>query len=251
MADTERKPALYERKFLDCKALDIDTGKRRVKIAVASVENKDRDKDVFNPKAFDKTIKERGPAGTNELWHLLDHDKTMFSALSKFTEVGRTGPYLYGLSQYKDSYAWREVAWPLYEGGDLTQHSIGFNTVKSAQRSDYREIIEANMWEGSAVLWGANPNTPTLETFKSMTAEELADKGISRIERIIKALKLEKYEDDTHKSLLIIELKQLQSYIEEITKKQTTFEPSGEDTSKPVLGELFNALNSINKTFKN
>lgn len=239
----------YDRKFISAKTLDLDPQTRRVKIAIASTENIDRDKDAFNPVAFEKTIKERGPAGTNEIWHLLDHDKTSFSALSKFAELGKQGPYIYGVSQYKDSFAWREVAWPLYEAGDFTQHSVGFTTIKSLQRDNYREIMEVALWEGSAVLWGANASTPTMNVYKSMSFEEIQQDGLSRIERIIKALKVGKYEDESHKSLLIIELKQLQNSIENIAQK-ATLQPSENDTIKPDLSELFSVLNNINNTFQ-
>lgn len=241
----------YERVYISHKTLDIDTGQRQVKVAIASLETKDRDRDVFTKDAFDKTLKERGPVGTNEIWHLLDHDKTSFSALSKFKEMGKDSGFVYGVSQYKDSYAWREVAWPLYEAGDFTNHSVGFTTIKSQPREGFREIQEVALWEGSAVLWGANPNTPTMNVYKSMSFEDLQIDGFSRVERIIKALKLGKYEDDSHKSLLIIELKQLQNTIEEIALKASTVQPSEKDTKQPEnLGELFNAIKNINQAIQ-
>ena len=43
--------------------------------------------------------------GTNEIWHLLDHTRTSFSALSKFEELGRQGKYIVGVSAFKNSFA--------------------------------------------------------------------------------------------------------------------------------------------------
>ena len=159
----------YQKKYNTCKTLDIDTSQRQVKIAIAEMETIDRDNEVFDPKAFNKTLKEQGPDGSNEIWHLLDHDNNSFSALSKFKEIGVTGKYVYGVSQYKDSFAWREVAWPLYEAGDFNQHSVGFvplNKVK--QKEGHTVITDVRLLEGSAVLWGAQPNTPVLGIQKAI-----------------------------------------------------------------------------------
>jgi HK97 family phage prohead protease len=228
----------YEKKILDCKALDIDTSKRQVKIAFAKVDDLDRDEDIFDPSAFTKSIKENGPQGSNEIWHLLDHKGNSFSALSKFMEVGMDGQYLYGVSKYKDSFAWREVAWPLYESGDFTQHSIGFTTTKDAKNDDgYRVIKEARIYEGSAVLWGANPNTPVMELIKSEFDEELDEYEmmIARFERAIKRLKEDKFSDG-NKSLLLIELLQLQNnFISQKLQKAT--KPDAVTAQKSTLPE--------------
>jgi phage head maturation protease len=206
----------FEKKIINCKALDIDTKKKSVKIAIGETESIDRDKDIIVPTAAVKTMKERGPEGTNEIWHLLDHTPKSFSALSKFSEMSMTGKYISGVSMYKDSFAWREVAWPLYESGDFTQHSIGFEVVKSQDRKGYREIQEITLYEGSAVLWGANPHTPTLAVMKSLGIDPAKDDLISRIERLAKGLKTGQYEDDSHKSLIIIELQQIKQDVFDI-----------------------------------
>lgn len=235
--------AFYEKKYLTCKTLDVDTSKRQVKIAIGETESVDHDGDLIIPTAAVKTIKERGPSGTNEIWHLLDHTSKSFSALSKFSEMGMYEKYIGGVSKYKDSFAWREVAWPLYESGDFTQHSIGFTTVKSQQREGYREIQEITLYEGSAVLWGANSNTPTLAVLKSLGIDPAKDDLISKVERMTKALSLGKYEDESHKSLLIIELQQIKQGISEIIKST---EPQEKGTQPEDLKEYFEALTIFN-----
>lgn len=205
------------KKYFNLKALDVDSKTRRVKVAISEVESLDKDNDVFEPSAFDKTMKERGPQGSDEIWHLLDHDKTSFSALSKFTELGREGNKIAGVSLYKNSFAWREVAWPIYEAGEFNQHSVGFQTVKQEfnKAAGYNVIKEVMLYEGSAVLWGANPNTPTMQLVKSlMDAEE--DREITaaeKIDEIIKSLKKGRF-DEERQSLLVIELKRLQGMCE-------------------------------------
>lgn len=216
MNDVGRK--YFERKIINVKALDIDTAKKSVKIAIGETETIDYDKDLIVPTAAIKSMKENGPEGSNEIWHLLDHTAKSFSALSKFSEMGMTGKYISGVSLYKDSFAWREVAWPLYESGDFTQHSIGFRTVKSQDKKDYREIQEIQLFEGSAVLWGANPHTPTLAVMKSLGIDPDKDDLISRIERLTKGLNTGQYEDESHKSLIIIELQQIKQDVHDIIK---------------------------------
>ena len=207
----------YQKKYNSCKTLDVDTVSKSVKVAIAELETVDRDNEVFDPKAFNKTLKENGPTGTNEIWHLLDHDKNSFSALSKFKEVGVDGKYVFGVSQYKDSFAWREVAWPLYEGGDFTQHSVGFVSLSSVKAKEgHRIITNVRLMEGSAVLWGANPNTPTMQVSKAikdlfddadLSTEEIID---SKFEKLIKRITDDKYSEN-NKNLLLIELMRLQA----------------------------------------
>ena len=236
--------SFYKRKYLDCKTLDIDTSKRQVKIAIAETETKDYDGDIILPTAAVKTIKERGPQGTNEIWHLLDHTGKSFSALSKFSEMGIDGKYIYGVSNYKDSFAWREVAWPLYESGDFTQHSIGFQTIDEKQMDGYNEIREIKLFEGSAVLWGANPNTPLLAISKAMGFDAKNEDIFSQINRIVKGVKMVNIEDDSHKELIVIELEQLKQDILNIQKNTEPAKPI-----QPFSEEL--KLIEILTTFKN
>lgn len=215
----------YQIKTIDSVALDIDTERRKVKVAIASMGNLDRDGDIIATGAFTKTIAERGPSGANEVWHLLDHRASLQTALSKAEEVGIQGDLLYLVSSYRDTFAWREIAWPLYEKGDITQHSIGFSVVNQTKRKDYNEITEVALWEGSAVLWGANPNTPTLEVAKSFGITKENDDLPVRIERMEKALKSDKFDEDV-RSLLLIELRQIKSlYEKETTQPDNTTEP--------------------------
>lgn len=244
-----------DKKKFNLKALDVDQKKKQVKVAIAQVEDIDRDNDVFDPSAFDKTIKENGPKGSNEIWHLLDHTPRSFSALGKFSELGREGKYITGVSNYKESFAWREVAWPLYEAGDINQHSVGFETLvdeKSKDDNGPRIIKQVKLYEGSAVMWGAQPDTPTMAVVKSlMNLEDDRDITASeKIEEMIKKLKQERKgfnEEDF--SLFIIELKRLQTLFEQkrvveiFTEQKTpqleTTEPGHiEDVKKPTLPDV-------------
>lgn len=248
MSKWKNKDKSFSQKYYNLKALDVDTHTKRVKVAIAELESIDRDNDVFDPSAFDKTIKENGPKGTNEIWHLLDHSQKTFSGLGKFSELGRDGKYITGVSNYKDSFAWREVAWPLYEAGDITQHSVGFETLDEIEpKSDGgpRIIKSVRLYEGSAVLWGANPNTPTMEVVKRLMNND-DDEDITaseKIDQIIRKIKNQKRgftEEDS--SLLIIELKYLQKIFDSgriadifrgpLTSKDTPGAPETDDSQE-------------------
>ena len=240
-----------QKKIFDLKAIDVDASQRYVEFAFAETSKVDRDNDVFDQSAFLKSINERGPNGTNEIWHLLDHKANTFSALSKMSEVYMKGTYLAGKSFYRNTFAWREVAWPLYEAGDITQHSIGFEITDSEQKDGYRIIKQAAIWEGSAVLWGAQPDTPTMQVVKGILNME-DDRDITaaeKIDEIMKAMKKGRFDDD--KSLLMIELKRLQTMFDQkqiiplITGNSTM--PVA-DTTLP--GEIKGAFDTIINSLK-
>jgi uncharacterized protein len=215
------------RKIYDLKALDVDTKNRKVKVGISRMGNEDLDKDIIELAAFNKTILEKGPKGSNSIWHLTDHGwRIADSALSKYEELAVQGDLLAGVAPYRDTWLWREVAWPLYEAGDITQHSIGFQIIKSRknEQTGIRVIEEVDLYEGSAVLWGANPETPTMEVIKSQVLAK-KESFEDRVEWICKAVKSGKYKED--ETLLILELKQLED-LHKISRKGT--QPEGDST---------------------
>jgi HK97 family phage prohead protease len=194
--------------------LDVDTAKRSVKVAISQMDSIDRDEDMIVKGAFNKTIKEKGPKGSNEIWHLTDHKASLLNALGKFKELYVDGDKLVGISTYKDTALWRDVMWPLYDSGDVDQHSIGFTVMKSSKTNvdgkSVRAITEVALWEGSAVLWGANPNTPTLSVAKTMGVYSENDNYTDRFDKIIQALASDRVDTDL-KELFRIELLQLKT----------------------------------------
>jgi len=221
------------RKIIDSKALDIDTKNRKVKVAISRMGNPDKDNDIIDHRAFDLTIASKGPGGTNEVWHLTDHGwRIADSALSKYDELSVQGDMLVGVAPYRDTFLWREVAWPLYEAGDITQHSIGFRVVKQEIKEGAPRLIkEVELFEGSAVLWGANPQTPTLDIVKSHL-ENKRESFEERIDWIVKSIKAGKYRDE--ESLLILELKQLDD-IYNISRKGSSTRESDKDAQKLMM----------------
>jgi len=157
--------------------LDVDDTSRRVKVAWNRVGVMDLDKDIIEGTAFDKTIKERGPQGVALIWHLTDHRASLKDAVGKPSEIGVKDNYLYAITDIPKT-TWGNDVLEFYKTGHINQHSIGFSTIKREVFNDddwskrYTVIKEVKLYEGSAVLWGANPFTPTLTVGKSLTPEE-------------------------------------------------------------------------------
>jgi HK97 family phage prohead protease len=228
---------MLERKIIDSKALDIDTTNRKVKVAISRMGAEDRDKDIIERGAYNMTILAKGPKGTNEIWHLTDHGwRIADSALSKYQELGVENDYLYGVAPYRDSWLWREVAWPLYEAGDITQHSVGFQIVRSErnEQTGIRIIKEIELWEGSAVLWGAQPDTPVMDLVKSHF-ENRKESYEDRVNWIIKAIKKGKYQGEDE-SLLILELRELEGLNKTLNREGSPTPEKAMDAQKLALG---------------
>ena len=168
--------SLYEIKNVSDSVLDVDDNSRKVKVAISEMGSLDLDNDVIDSGAYTKTLKERGPQGANLIWHLTDHNPSIKTAIGKFSELYIEGNKLVGVTDIPNT-SWGNDMLEFYKTGHINQHSIGFRTIKrepvNAGKSDeYNLIKEVLLYEGSAVLWGANPNTPTLSAGKSATKEE-------------------------------------------------------------------------------
>jgi hypothetical protein len=126
----------------------------------------------------------------------------------------------------------------LYKEGHITEHSIGFQTIKSQAKSGYNEINEIKLFEGSSVLWGANANTPTVGV-KSQVKSVLVDE----MGKTIKSLRNGHFTDETFE-LLELKLKQLQQYLAEMEDEESVDleeqpqKPMDEDFVSPEVEAL-------------
>jgi hypothetical protein len=242
-----------ENKSYNDMILDIEPESRTVKACWSRIGNVDLDNDIIVAEAFTKTIKERGPKGKNMIWSLVDHKADMAHTLGKPKELYIEGDMLVAVTDLIETEC-GEDAIKLYEAGLINQHSIGFSTLKSDvnQKTGVRTITELKLYEGSAVLWGANPETPTLG-FKGEFKETKENLSI-RLENLIKAFRGGSFTDDTF-ALMEIQIKQIQAELLslEITETITQSEPSIEPT--PVVEEKNNeevlkAIKQFNNLFK-
>ena len=223
---------------------DVDKESRKVKAVWARMSNVDLDNDIISPAAFTKTINERGPQGKNLIWSLVDHKTSMKYALGKPKELYVEGDALIAVTEVIETEMGEDML-KLYEAGLINQHSIGFSTIKSEMDNStgIRTITELMLYEGSAVLWAANPETPTISIYKGMDAEVVKETLNGRLEKLIKAFKHGTFTDETF-SLLEIEIKQIQTAINEITTQPAAKAVEPESTVVLV------ALKQLNNRFK-
>jgi HK97 family phage prohead protease len=180
---------------------DVDTERGTVSGYFSAFNNQDSDEDIIPPGAYAKTIQEVGPNSAHpRVKHLLDHDTRKGVAKILSLEEDSIG------LRY-DSKAGRHTNGRdfllMCQDGIITEHSVGFDTVKSepnssSQSGQGRILKELKLWEGSSLqAWGANPNTPVLGA-KSMTPAQrdtLLGEYMDRLLVLTKALK-GAYSDD-------------------------------------------------------
>jgi HK97 family phage prohead protease len=243
----------YTLKSADGTIIDIAPETRTVKACWSRIGNLDLDNDIIIASAFTKTIAERGPLGKNMVWSLVDHRADMAHTLGKPKELYIEGDMLIAVTDLVETEC-GEDAIKLYEAGLINQHSIGFSTIKSEYDSQtgVRTITELKLYEGSAVLWGANPETPTLG-FKGEyknTKETLS----LRLENLIKAFRGGTFTDDTF-ALMEIQIKQIQAELVALEVAETITQPAEAVEPTPAVEEASNeevlkAIKQFNNLFK-
>jgi hypothetical protein len=227
---------------------DVDLKNRIVTGYASSFGNKDFDEDIMMPGCYTKSINERGPQGTNEIFMLNQHNWAQ--PLGKPTVLREDQKGLYYECPVNIECGYANDALVLMDAGLVVQNSVGFQTVKATlvqpdvqdYNTWYREIQEVKLYEYSCVTLGANPDTPFMG-FKSMTANEISDQvGI-----MMKLLRNGTLKDETF-ALLEIAIKQYGSQLYELGKKSLVeTEPpiDTQDTKKPV--SLFAGLATNNQ----
>jgi HK97 family phage prohead protease len=246
----------YEVKNFDNRAtdfkdapFDVDDKSRRVKIALNKAGVKDHDKDIIEETAYDKTIKERGPKGKGLIWHLTDHWPSLKHAVGRFKELFMENRYLVGVTDIPNT-SWGNDVLEFYKTGHINQHSIGFSTVKreivNEDKPDVRHTIikEVMLYEGSAVLWGANEFTPTIEVGKSLTIEEATSEYEKTLKEVNSITKLFRTGHLSDESFELLELK-LQQLTDKLQHLFTTL-PAQKAVEPDLKGVFNNFINTLN-----
>lgn len=180
---------------------DIDTTGRVLSIYWSSFDNKDRDGDVIVKGAFSKTIREQGPQGLGEQWFIKFHNPDM--PLATPFELTEDNYGLLARIKMPNTDPANETL-TLYQDGHYKHQSIGFQPIRQQKRDNYNEISEIKLYEGSVVLWAANPSAKFVDIKSFMSPKEITDE----LELTIKGLRNGKYKDDTF-ALLEIKMRQL------------------------------------------
>jgi HK97 family phage prohead protease len=166
---------LFQTKNIELSVKDVDTAGRRVKMALSRFNNVDSDGDIILRGAFAKSIQERGADSTSnrKIKFLRYHD--FEHQIGKFISLEESADYLIGYAELGRSTKGND-AFLDYQDGIITEHSIGFQTIndKIEVREDGTQILkEVILWEGSAVTFGANSETPLLSVSKGNSKEYL------------------------------------------------------------------------------
>lgn len=242
---------LIEYKSIHSEIKDVDTVSKTVTGYFSAFGNKDFDNDVILKGAFAKSIRERGPMGSNEIFYLNQHIWAQPLGKPKVLIEDEKGLY-FEANVAETSYGKDLLI--LYAAGLVKEHSIGFVTMKENwvkpngewDNDSYREITEVKLYEGSAVTLGSNNQTP-FTGFKSKGYKYSQKESESMISKIVKLMRNGNLTDETFIQLEIA-LKQLQRYSYELGKESLSeSEPEEKATQKedkPILVD-------VDKVFEN
>jgi len=214
---------------------DIDTRLGIVTGYFSVFGNKDSDEDIIMPGAFTKTLQEN----YRRIKHLYQHDTWRPLSATKNNNLVLTQDN-YGLHFVStiSKTSWGKDAIQLYVDGVIDEQSIGFETVKSNDKGDYREITEVKLWEGSAVTFAANDLAITTDV-KSLDKDWL----FKRMDSVAKAIRNGKYENEDIFDSLEFYLKQLQKLIYNLTQDT---KPPVQDTLPDVRDAIKSFTQSLN-----
>ena len=187
--------------------------------------NVDSDGDIIKAGAFAKTVKEQGPNSAQpRIKHLMNHNPSM--PLGKLLSLKEDSTGLVYESQV-GTHALGQDFIKMVESGLITEHSIGYKTIKRNQLQDYSgyqrnpskgmfEITEAKLFEGSSLTaWGANPLTPLTGLKNAVNIDNIISQQIA-IEKFCK----DSTATDETIEMLLLHSKQLSQYILDIKVNQ-------------------------------
>ena len=215
----------YKNLLIPASFKDADSKKGIVTGYFSKFDNVDSDGDIIRKGAFTKTIRENGPKSAQpRIKHLMNHSPSL--PLGKILELKEDTEGLSYESQVGTHSLGQDFI-KMVESGLITEHSIGYRTIKRNQLQDYAgymknpskgwfELTELQLMEGSSLTaWGANSLTPITGL-----------KGVADIDTIIEQQKaMEKFCKDSTATdetieMLLLHSKQLSQYILDIKANQ-------------------------------
>lgn len=215
----------YKDTTLPASFKDADIKKGIVTGYFSRFGNVDSDGDIIKAGAFAKTVKEQGPKSAQpRIKHLMNHNPSM--PLGKILDLKEDGSGLLYESQV-GTHALGQDFIKMVESGLITEHSIGYRTIKRNQIQDYAgyqknptkgmfEITEAKLFEGSSLTaWGANPLTPLTGLKNAVNIDSVISQQVA-IEKFCK----DSTATDETIEMLLLHSKQLSQYILDIKANQ-------------------------------
>ena len=242
----------YKNTFLAAQVKDVDQKQGIVSGYFSAFNNVDADGDIIRSGAFTKTIRENGPGSSKpRIKHLMNHDVNQVPGVLQVLKEDSTGLYY---ESKAGTHTLGQDYIKMVESGIITEHSIGFRTVKRNQLQDYEgyksnpsggwfEITEVKLWEGSSLTgWGANENTP-ITGLKGLSIDQQLQKMLERSNALEKFCRNTTASDETIE-LLLIEQKQLTQLIIDLQKQIT--QPV-EETTVPI-SDIKNLIHQFTKS---
>ena len=207
-----------ELKTCNIEIKDLDIAGRMVQAYYSNYDSIDSDGDVIVKGIYNKSIKERGPGSDKpRIKHLFNH----WDAAGEIKELGEDDQGGWFVSKLGRHTVGRDTLL-MYEDGIITEHSHGFEIIKSTNETregkDIRVLQEGILWEASSLdKWGANMNTG----LKSKDDVRIWEK---RMDKLIKALRKGEYTDETME-IFEIQLMQIKAILAD-------FKPGVQSTPK-------------------
>lgn len=183
----------YGVKGIDLTIKDFDEGSRKVAMYLSKFDLMDSDADIIRRGAFSKSITERGPNSMSNRKIAFLRYHNWEKPIGKFLELAEDDLGLYAVAKLSTSTDGMD-ALADYKDGIIREHSIGFRYIQDKIKyvdmgeDSYFEVTEVQLYEGSAVTFGANEFTNTVEVAKAEQKVDLALKIHDEINIIGKAL---------------------------------------------------------------
>ena len=226
---------------------DVDEKKGIITGYFSHFNNEDSDGDTIIPGAFAKTIKEQGPESKRpRIKHLRNH--LIYEPVGTIEVLKEDNTGLYYESRPGSHFIGQDTI-KMIESGLITEHSIGFETVKKqvldpdADWRNRKQILqELKLWEGSVLTgWGANELTGGA-VMKSMGVEAYIEMMEKRVKALDKFCRNSDATDETIE-LLLIECKQLSQII--IDLKQATKPEDDSTLPEKSNDEIEDSINNF------
>lgn len=217
---------------------DVDSVKGIVTGYFSTFGVVDSDGDMIMPGAFKRSIQDWGPNGRGRVKHLYNHDPGQ--PLGKITELGEDSVGLKYVSQIGTHFLGRDFI-KMVESGLITEHSIGFKTLREQKGASSNEILDVMLYEGSSLsAWGANMETPLIGMKSEMSVKELQDQ-IKSFESFIRNSDVT---EDTV-DLCLLKIKQLGQALEHLNSTDAVEETPPQQKSDELEQSLISILNKI------
>lgn len=205
-----QKNMIYNYKSFDLEVKDVDAKSGIVSGYFSAFGSVDSDGDIIMPGAFKRSIQDWGVDGKQRIKHLLNHNPSQ--PLGKLVSLKEDSYGLYYESKIGSHQLGKDFV-KMVESGLISEHSIGFRTLREQKNSDANEIHDVMLFEGSSLTaWGANENTPLLGIKNMKNIEKIQDQ-IKSFEKFIRDSDVSEETVD----LCLIKVKQLAQTIEKMS----------------------------------